>query len=70
MEEVTMTADRPKNIKKVTLCLWIFIRAKMSEATVVSFGEKLLLKIYYGNQYKFIVNFYDWNRLVLFIGLE
>ena len=62
MEEVTMTAKRPKIIEKLTLCLWIYIGANMSEATVVSFGEKLLLKIYYGNEYKFIVNFYDWNR--------
>ena len=59
---ITLKADRPKEIVKITLCLWIHIAANASKATVLSFGDKLRLKIYYENDFNFSVNFYNWNR--------
>ena len=59
---VTFKAYRPKEIVKVTLCLWVYINANTGGASVLSFGDKLQLKIYYGNDFKFNVNFYNWNR--------
>ena len=57
-----MQADRPKEIKRITLCVWVYVAANISEGSVISFGQKLQLKIYYGNSKKFIVNLYNWNR--------
>ena len=62
--EVSLRADRLYGTRQITICIWVYIDANVSQANVVSFGEKLRFNIYYGNQYKFIVNFYDWNRYV------
>ena len=61
-EEVTLRADRPKKLEKITLCVWVYIAANVSKASVLSFGDELRLMIYYGNESTFAVNFYDWNR--------
>lgn len=65
-EEVVMKADRPKEIRKITFCVWVYIWSNMSEVNIASFGEKLQFKIYYGNSHKFMVNFYDWNRYCIY----
>ena len=62
-KNITLIAHRPKKIVKVTLCLWVYITADTSEASVVSFGDKLRLKIYYENDHNFRVNFYNWNSI-------
>ena len=60
---ITLKAHRPNEIVTITLCLWIHIAANTSKATVLSFGVKLRLKIYYENDCRnFSVNFYNWNR--------
>jgi hypothetical protein len=61
-EEVTLRADRPKKLEQITLCVWVYIAANLSKASVLSFGDELRLRIYYGNESTFAVNFYDWNR--------
>ena len=61
-EDITLKAHRPKEIVTITLCLWVYIAANTSKATVLSFGDKLRLKIYYENDSNFRVNFYNWNR--------
>ena len=62
LEEMFLNADRPKEIKQITLCVWVFIATKnQTKVNVVSFGEKLRLKIYFESEYKYRVNFHDWN---------
>lgn len=50
-----------KEIKKITLCLWVYVAANISKATVMSVRQKLLFTIH-GNPKKFIVNYSNWNR--------
>lgn len=60
-----LRVDRPKEIKCLTLCLWVYIDSRSnSGATIVLFGKKLGVKIYYGQDLKFVVGFYGWNRWV------
>ena len=62
-----MKADGLKKIKKkITLCLWAYVAANISKATLVLFGEKLRFQIHYKNPKQFIVNFHDWNRYCWF----
>ena len=62
MEEVTLIADIPKRLEKITLCVWVYIAANLSKASLLSFGDELRLKIYFENESNFAFNFYDWNR--------
>ena len=63
--EMFFIADRPKEIKQLTLCLWVYVDSETSnEATVVFFGNKLRVKISLGEDFEFLVSFYDWNRCV------
>jgi hypothetical protein len=62
VRDVALRADRPKKIVKVTLCVWLYVAANTTKGTVLSFGKKLRLKIYFENLYNFAVNFHNWNR--------
>ena len=60
-----LKSDRPKEIEKLTLCIWVYVDSSSSNgATVVLFGVKLEVKIYLGEDSKFGVSFYGWNRYV------
>ena len=62
MEEVTLRADIPKRLEKITLCVWVYIAANLSKASLLSFGDELRLKIYFEKESNFAFNFYDWSR--------
>ena len=62
-----LRADRPKEIKQLTLCVWVYFDSSSSSgATVVLFGTKLEVKIYLREDFTFGVSFLDWNRYVQF----
>ena len=69
-----MRLKKLKDVKYITLCLWVYVAANMSKASVVSFGK--WFKIHYQNPKQFIANFYGWKRyctvlfgLFIFLGL-
>ena len=65
-DNIFFRTDRPKEITRLTLCVWVFIDdSSTSSATVVLFGTKLRVKIYLEEDSRFGVSFYGWNRYVL-----
>ncbi|XP_028413944.1 uncharacterized protein LOC114536799 [Dendronephthya gigantea] len=61
-KDIFFKVDRPKEMNRLTLCLWVYVDNKsISGATIVLFGKKLGVKIYYEKDLKFVVGFYDWN---------
>lgn len=57
---VKLRVDKDESFSKFTLCLWVYIFANTTEATVVNYGGRENLIIYFKNNSNFMIDMQEW----------